>query len=78
MLLWRNFIKASSERRSDSPTPAMVLDLARTPWSWSRALAQRLFASRIRLPESWARIYRRELMTPEVGRNHRHCLVQAF
>ncbi len=77
MMLWRNFIKRRSERVSNAPTPAMLLGLTEERWSWRRALARRLFPSRIRLPAEWRRIYFRQLTTPAVGRNSRHELVHA-
>lgn len=78
MGIWRNWIKARTERKPDATTPAMWLGLADRPWSWSRVLAQRLFPSRISLPESWDETYRRESTTPEVGVNQRHRLRHAF
>ena len=78
MTIWRNFVKSRSERRSEVPTPAMAIGLTRAPWSWARVLAQRLFPSRVRVPESWMQIYRRQIITPQVGRNVEHTLAQAF
>ena len=78
MAVWRNYVKGRSERRPDRTTPAMAIGLAQEPWNWSRVLAQRLFPGRIRVPESWRRVYRRAIITPEVGRNLRHDLVHAF
>lgn len=74
---WRNFVKGRSERKPDRTTPAMVVGLTDQPWDWSRFLAQRLFPSRIALPAGWRSIYRRDLVTPEVGRNQRHRAVYA-
>jgi len=44
--VWKNFIKARSERRPDRSTPAMRLGLAQDPWSWERVLSRRLFLHR--------------------------------
>ena len=77
MAAWRNFIKGRSERKPDPTTPAMFLGLTDRPWDWPRLLAQRLFPSRTGLPKAWLSIYRRELITPEVGRNLRHHAVYA-
>jgi hypothetical protein len=41
-------------------------------------LERRLFPHRVGLPGSWEKIYRRDLVTPSVGRNHRHRLIQAY
>ena len=78
MFCWRNLIKGRSERKRDPTTPAMRLGLTDRPWRWCDAFARRLFPRRIAVPESWMRIYRREWITPAVGRNTLHDLVQAF
>ena len=75
---WRNWIKGRSERKPDPTTPAMRLGLAREPWTWSRLLARRLFPWRLELPRPWATVYRRGLVTPEIGPNRPHALVRAF
>ena len=77
-MVWRNFIKKISERKSDPVTPAMKLGLLKEPLTWKRVLAQRLFPGRIQVPEGWMRIYRRLWITPAVGRNLPHDLVHAF
>jgi transposase-like protein len=74
---WRNFVKSASERRSGVPTPAMRVGLADRRWSWSRVLARRLFPWRLRLSESWNTIYRRQILTPSLGVNAPHALVNA-
>jgi len=71
-------VKGRSERKPDRRTPAMLLGLAEEPWAWPRVLGRRLFPSRIPLQPSWARLYRRDWTTPELGANARHSLVQAF
>lgn len=75
---WRNFVKGRSERKPDRRTPAMLLGLTDAPWSWPRVLGRRLFFSHLTLPASWARLYRRDWTTPELGRNTRHTLIHAF
>ncbi len=75
---WRNFVKRRSERRPEPVTPAVRLGLTDAPWSWSRLLGRRLFPTRTRVPEPWMRIYRREILTPEVGPNRIHALAHAF
>jgi hypothetical protein len=77
LMLWRNFVKRRSERQPQAPTPAMVLGLAKRPRRWEQVLERRLFPHRVGLPGSWEKIYRRDLVTPSVGRNHRHRLIQA-
>jgi len=78
MACWKNLVKGVSERRNDRTTPAMRLGLAARPWRWRDVFARRLFPGRIRLSESWMRIYRRGWITPAVGRNVRHDLRHAF
>ena len=78
MVCWKNLVKGVSERRNDRTTPAMRLGLTPQPWSWRDAFARRLFPGRIRVPESWIRIYRREWITPAVGRNVLHALRHAY
>jgi transposase-like protein len=77
-VVWRNLIKGRSERRPDRTTPAMWLGLTDAAWDWRRLLAQRLFPSRLKVPEAWMRIYRRDWITPAVGVNQRHRLRNAF
>jgi len=78
MAVWRNWIKGRSERKNDTTTPAMQVGLAREPWDWSRVLVKRLFPWRLRVPAHWMTIYRRGLITPEIGPNTRHTLIRAF
>ena len=76
--IWRDFVKGRSERKPDRRTPAMLLGLAEEPWTWSRVLGRRLFPSHASLHRSWARLYSRDWITPELGGNSRHRLVHAF
>jgi len=76
--IWRDFVKGRSERKPDRRTPAMLLGLAEEPWAWTRILGRRLFPPQVPLQVSWARLYRRDWTTPELGTNTRHSLLQAF
>ena len=76
--LWRNFVKRRSERRPKAETPAMRLGLAHEPWTWRRILKHRLFPWRERIPPGWEAVYRRDIETPQVGRNLRHELRYAY
>ncbi len=78
MAVWRNFIKKVSERSSDPVTPAIRLGVASRIWSWSDVLSRRRFPRRVSVPDGWMKIYRREWITPAVGRNLKHDLRQAF
>jgi len=76
-VVWRNFVKWRSERKPDRTTPAMRLGLVREGWSWSRVFARRLFPARIRVPEPWMRIYRRDWDDDAAGPFVRHRLKHA-
>ena len=56
----------------------MLLGLTEEPLAWTRVLGRRIFPSQVRLQVSWAKLYRRDWTTPELGGNARHILVQAF
>jgi hypothetical protein len=44
--VWKNFIKARSERKPDRSTPAMRIGLADRRWHWEQILSRRLFPMR--------------------------------
>jgi len=67
MAVWKNFIKARSERKPDRATPAMRLGLTDTRWRFERILARRLFPSREAVSETAIRIYGK-LWTPSLPR----------
>ncbi len=77
-IVWRNFVKRVSERTGEAITPAMRLGLVPRPLAWSQVFSRRLFPGRIQVPPGWMKVYRRAWITPAVGRNLRHALVQAF
>ena len=77
-VVWRNWVKGRSERKPDRTTPAMVLGLADRPLTWKQILRRRLFPSRIKVPEGWMKVYRREWITKAIGTNRPHDLVNAF
>ena len=77
-IVWRNFVKKVSESTGKPLTPAMRLGLVPRPLEWSQIFSRRLFPARIRLPRGWIKVYRRGWITPAVGRNLGHGLVQAF
>ena len=72
MAVWKNFIKARSERVPDRTTPAMKLGLADERWRFERILTRRLFPTRERLSPSARRIYRKRWTTtlPHLDRRH--------
>ena len=67
MAVWKNFIKARSERKPDRSTPAMKLGLADDRWRFERILARRLFRHREAVSKTALRIYRK-LWTPSLPR----------
>jgi transposase-like protein len=72
LVVWRNTIKAFSERRGDA-TPAQRLGLLPRRLRAEDVLAERLFPTRIPLPERWARYYWRQVPTRRIpnARTHR-------
>jgi transposase-like protein len=72
LLVWRNYLKSFSERKRDA-SPAQRLGLLQRKLTVDDVLAQRLFPSRIAMPERIARYYWR--LTPTRGlanpRTHR-------
>ena len=77
LMLWRNFTKRFSENH-DGGTPAMRLGLRESPVSPKQLLSERLFPSRIELPEPWTAYYRRMEDTPGIEHPTRHALKLAF
>ena len=77
-LVWRNFVKKVAERWRERITPAMQAGLTDRQWSWERVLAQRLFSGRLGLPPGWNKVYRRDWITPSIGPNTVHRLVNAY
>jgi hypothetical protein len=72
MAVWKNFIKARSERALDRTTPAMRLGLAEGRWRFERLLTRRLFPGRESVSESALRAYGKE-WTPALPKlNRRH------
>lgn len=71
MAVFVNLIKKSTERRPCQTTPGMLLGLTTEPWTWDQVLAKRLFPSKVKLPELWEKIYKREIVTPGLKVNRR-------
>jgi hypothetical protein len=55
----------------------MRLGLRTRPESLGAILKERLFPSRVGLPEPWAGYYRREIPTPGIAHPRRHLLKRA-
>lgn len=76
-LVWRNYAKSFSERRQDDP-PAVRRGLMRRRWRMGEMFRERLFPSRIALPERWRLYYERHVATRSLTSNRRHRLRYAF
>jgi transposase-like protein len=70
---WQNICKRFSERHGGG-TPAMRLGLTERPIPVRELLGQRLFPTRVELPEEWARYYWGEVRTRRVPDERRHRL----
>ena len=70
--VWKNLIKARSERTPDRTTPAMRLGLTTTRWRFERILARRLFPGREHVSESALRLYTKAWTPnlPKLDRKH--------
>ncbi len=68
--VWRNYGKYFSER-ARTETPAMRLGLMDRPRTVREILHGRLFATRLRVPERWAKYYRREIETRAIPNGDR-------
>ncbi len=77
LILWRNFNKPFSENHGGG-TPAMRIGLCRTPLSPKALLRERLFATRVALPQRWEEYYRRLVPTMGIRRPRVHALKRAF
>jgi transposase-like protein len=72
MAVWKNFIKARSERAKDRTTPAMRLGLTDERWRFERLLSRRLFTHREPVSRSALRVYQKR-WTPGLPRfDRRH------
>jgi hypothetical protein len=72
-VVWRNYLKWFSEQRRDE-TPAMRLGVVPERLSVREVLRERLFPSRVPLPERWRDYYWRRVKTRAFARNATHDL----
>jgi transposase-like protein len=77
LLAWRNYLKAFSERKRDA-SPAMRLGICDHRWTVPELLAERLFPSRVPVPERWAPYYWRQVPTRMIPRGTVHRKVYAM
>jgi len=71
-IIWRNFVKRRSERRNEPVTAAMLAGVTDRPWTWRRVLSRRIFPTREAVGGVWRTLYRRDWVTPALGKNLRH------
>ncbi|MCP4572483.1 MAG: hypothetical protein GY838_09055 [bacterium] len=77
LLVWRNYMQGRREKIRNSPTPAMERGMLSRRLALEDVLDRRLFASRMELPASWRRYYRREVETRALKSQRRHELSYA-
>jgi transposase-like protein len=75
--VWRNNIKRRWENGA-AVTPAMLRGATNRMLTVQDILSERLFRTRIELPESWSRYYEGEVETAALSVNRRHGLKYAF
>jgi len=75
--LWRNTIKRRWEK-GPPVSSAMLAGVTSRLWSVRDVLRERLFATRIALPERWRRYYERRIETAALSVNRVHDLKYAF
>jgi transposase-like protein len=75
--VWRNWVKQVSERRGRG-TPAMRLGLTKRPMGWDEILVERLFPTRIALPDVVARSYFGRIPTRSIPGWRAHTLRYAM
>jgi hypothetical protein len=76
--VWRNFMKAASERKPKGPTPAMRAKVLDRWVTLQEMFHRRLFPTLIELPERLAAYYWREVPTRVLPNGRRHQLKYAF
>lgn len=77
LVVWRNYLKSFSERRQDA-TPAQRLGLLPERLTIAHVLSERLFPTRLALPERLARYYWRLTPTRRIQNPRTHHLRYAF
>ena len=77
-VVWRNFVKRRSERRSEDTTPAMAVGLTDRRWSWAQVFAWRRFPGRDGLDATERVLYEQRWRTPVLRSNAIHALRFAY
>ena len=76
--VWKNLAKDQSERSPRGQTPAMEVGLLDRFLDWRQILGRRLFPWRQKLSAMEKKLYTMAMVTPAVGRNRLHDLINAF
>jgi hypothetical protein len=76
LLVWRNYLKSVSERRQDE-TPAQRIGIVEHKLSVDKLLTERLFPTRIHLPDRIAQYYWRRVPTRRIPNAPEHHLAYA-
>ena len=77
LLVWRNYMQGRREKSRSSPTPAMARGMVDRRLTAEDILAERLFASRIALPDRWGLYYARKVRTRGRTQQRTHALTYA-
>ena len=77
LIVWRNYVKAFSERRGGE-TPAQRLGLLARRLSLDDVLRERLFPHRVGLPARWLLYYLRLTPTRRIPNGRTHDRTYAF
>ena len=78
LLIWRNYMKGRREKKRFSPTPAMERGMMGSRLRIRDFLSERLFRTRVELPERWAAYYERSVETRGLENQRRHELKFGF
>jgi transposase-like protein len=76
-VVWRNYMKGRREKVRGSPTPAQERGMCEDRLTVAELLSNRLFVSRIPMPERWQAYYRRRVRTRVLLRQRAHELKYA-
>jgi len=77
-LVWRNYMQGRREKSRASPTPAMARGMTDRRLTAEDILTERLFPTRIDLPDRWGLYYGREVETRALAKQRKHDLKFAF
>jgi len=76
-LVWRNLMKKRWEK-GPAESSGMLKGITDRLWTAADVLGQRIFRTRVELPEVWSRYYDRAVETVGLGANRRHDLKYAY